>query len=166
MNNAQKIIEGMEDNDLISIAAYFLGDPEVCKVKKKTEEWYKTTADAFQQLMFNKLSRSGTVADQDFAMVMILRDTYYDYKVVLDKVRGSSFETDGRYEGTKKEHHLFGKMMQLRLQFYKFLTAVGATPMSRKNKNMFEPPPAAPKKQHGNSKSSKFLKMLGDKKKA
>ena len=132
MKSIEEIVEAIEGQDLISIASYFLKDPEVSTAEEKTPLWYEQTADAFQMVMSNKLTRSGTLADQDFAMIMILRDTYYDYKFVRDKVIEGGYELKGKFD--LKEHHLLSRMQSLRRDFYKFLSAVGGTPISLKKK--------------------------------
>lgn len=155
--NIKEVIGG---EDLISIASYFLDNPvSLNDHPQDSPEFFEDAADVFKTVIHEKLTRAAALADIDFALVILLRDCFYDMLIMKDEIKKDGV-TVLNSSGKKASHPLLKDIRATRAQFYKYLTAVGATPMSRKNKNLLEPPPATAGK-HGNSKSTKLFKILG-----
>lgn len=121
--------------------------------------WFDDAADAFRNNITDKLRKAALLADVDTHLVDLLRETYRDMIEIQFIIRKGKYTKINRYKD-KSAHFLLGTLQSTRAFFYRLLTSVGATPMSRRNKHLVEPPPATANTHGNKKKGSKVLTIL------
>jgi len=132
------------DKELIQFANSL--HSESLNLPEKTSAYWDLKAKEFREGITAMLLQADLITDLDECSVTLAVNTFRDYIYLEHKVRADDYTSVGA-GGILKEHYLYPACRAES----KYLTALGATPMSRKNKHINTSPVA-----HGNKKESKL----------
>jgi len=147
---------------LSAVASEFLDETTLVGAIVLSHADYDVKGQEFKEAISERLVEAAMLAKVDEFAIDLLVDSFRNMIQMRDKIRADDFTTYKK--GIPHEHYLLNAYNSQQAKFYKYLSSVGGTPMSRHAKNMstFVMLGGAQKVPHGNSKKANILDIINE----